>query len=278
MVLNGPSLKDGALTGPCYRCVFPNPPPAESVVSCGDGGILGPVVGVMGVLMALEAIKIIAAGREKMSARDPLIDDQPRMMLFSAYGMPPFRSVRLRGKRPGCAACSSMPTITTESFNSGSLDYATFCGISMPANILTEEERLSPQVLERYMQDQQRRPVLLDVREKVQFDICHLDGSINIPYSTVEQLQLPGNACETNPNQTLDHNPAATIPRLPATLLDLPSGQSISVVCRYGNDSQLAVKKFKDLGLDEKGKRWLGDLKGGLYAWKRDVDPEWPDY
>jgi adenylyltransferase/sulfurtransferase len=64
IVLNSPPLPAGdASGGPCYRCVFPKPPPAESVVSCGDGGILGPVVGTMGVLQALEAVKLITAGK-----------------------------------------------------------------------------------------------------------------------------------------------------------------------------------------------------------------------
>ena len=59
MVLNNPPLPAGdPKGGPCYRCIFPKPPPPESVVSCGDGGILGPVVGVMGVLQALEAIRV----------------------------------------------------------------------------------------------------------------------------------------------------------------------------------------------------------------------------
>jgi len=63
MVLNNPpSTSHQEAGGPCYRCIFPKPPPIESVVSCGDGGILGPVVGVIGVLMALEAIKLIASG------------------------------------------------------------------------------------------------------------------------------------------------------------------------------------------------------------------------
>jgi adenylyltransferase/sulfurtransferase len=118
MVLNNPPLPPGVSGGgPCYRCVFPKPPPPESVVSCGDGGILGPVVGVMGVLQALEAIKVITQQPSPGTAPEP-----PSLLIFSTYSQPMFRSIRLRSRKPKCAACSSQATISAEALQNGSLD------------------------------------------------------------------------------------------------------------------------------------------------------------
>ncbi len=100
MTLNSPPKVSGdSAGGPCYRCIFPKPPPAESVISCGDGGILGPVVGVMGVLQALEAIKLLTSGRNqavKVASslpHSPERSETPSLLLFSAYGAPSFRRI-----------------------------------------------------------------------------------------------------------------------------------------------------------------------------------------
>ncbi|KAF2453394.1 molybdenum cofactor [Lineolata rhizophorae] len=248
MLLNHPSRPAGSVPardsdsppgGPCYRCVFPRPPPAASVVSCGEGGILGPVVGVMGVLQALEAIKLIAGGR-----RDRRYE--PSLLLFSATADAPFRSVRLAARRPGCAACSARATVTRDALAGGSLDYVRFCGAVEPVRALGPGERVGAR--EYYAEEPDPDPdhVLVDVRDKVQFELCSLAGSINIPYSEIAATALP--------------------PR-----------RRIYVVCRLGNDSQLAARRMKELGLGAGGKRWIGDIRGGLSAW-REVDGEFPDY
>ena len=261
MVLNNPPGRQaGADGGPCYRCIFPKPPLAESVLSCGEGGILGPVVGVMGILMAVEAIKMIVAGLDP-SLQDNIQNNNaptkgpPSLLLYSAFTNPQFRSIRLRGRRPQCVACSEKATITWRSLTSGSLDYNKFCGIANPINILTDNERITAREYQSILQNNSKRHLLLDVRDKVQFNICHLGGSINIPI-----LDLESNSSDT--------------PFLDEELLTTP----IYVVCRLGNDSQRAVQKLKSRGCDHDGQRYIADITGGFRAWKQEVDSNWPEY
>jgi adenylyltransferase/sulfurtransferase len=261
IVLNSPPSPPGDVSGgPCYRCVFPKPPPAESVVSCGDGGILGPVVGTMGVLQALEAIKLIAAG--KLIAREGEKAGDASMLLFSANSNPPFRSVRLRARRAKCFACSAEGGLTLESLSSGSLDYVLFCGFTTPVKILEPEERIEAREYERIVKEGKKRDhLLVDVREKVQFDICSIEGSVNVPFST---LQGSGGLAA-------EGEKPVWIPQ------HLPSDAPIYLVCRLGNDSQIIARKLKESGLGKDG-RYIGDIKDGLKAWKEQVDSSWPEY
>jgi adenylyltransferase/sulfurtransferase len=267
MVLNNPPLPPGDPNGgPCYRCVFPKPPPPESVVSCGDGGILGPVVGVMGVLQALEAIKVLT---------QPQPVDPPSLLIFSAYSSPMFRSIRLRTRKAKCAACSAHALVTPEALESGSLDYVQFCGSINPVDALTPRERISAENYAKLRSgvnpftgtmSSKDNHVLVDVREKVQFELCNIDGSINVPFSTVSATRSPGFAGD------MDVDEEQWVTQLRRT------EKPIFVVCRLGNDSQITVKKMKEFGLDGGGKRYIGDIRGGLKAWKNSVDNEFPEY
>ncbi|TVY52981.1 Adenylyltransferase and sulfurtransferase uba4, partial [Lachnellula suecica] len=177
IILNSPPLPQGnEKGGPCYRCVFPKPPPAESVVSCGEGGIVGPVVGVMGVLQAVEALKLIT--REGKGEGNS-------MLLFSANSNPQFRSLKMRGRRIGCFACSADAKLSLGSLSSGSLDYMLFCGLTSPVNILSDAERIEARIYAEVRRNGKEH-VLVDVREKVQFEICNIPGSINVPFSTFQ--------------------------------------------------------------------------------------------
>lgn len=262
IVLNSPPLPPGNPNGgPCYRCVFPKPPSAESVVSCGDGGILGPVVGVMGVLQALEAIKLIAGGKLVAKEAEGEKNGEVSMLLFSGCSNPPFRSVRLRARRPKCFACSAEAGLSVEGMESGSLDYVLFCGVAAPVTILGEEERVEAWVYDGLRREEGKRHLLVDVREKVQFDICSIEGSVNVPFSTVQG----------NRPLAVEGEKPSWIPE------DLPLDAPIYLVCRLGNDSQLVTRKLKECGLDANG-RFIGDIKGGLKAWKEQVDRDWPEY
>ncbi|KAF2237352.1 hypothetical protein EV356DRAFT_574147 [Viridothelium virens] len=311
MILNHPALPAGnPLGGPCYRCIFPKPPPPTSVVSCGEGGVLGSVVGVMGVLQALEAIKLVVAGlqadgssgretrqpeasgagvqtkaREGEGEGGPGVETpqpdaqtqcppQPELLIFSAMASPPFRSIRLRSRRAACAACSAVASVTPESLKSGSLDYAQFCGVLDPVNLLPPEDRISAAEYARLVQrgrqrdgDAEVRPghVLVDVRERTQFELCRLPGSINWPMSELAlPLGRPLNGTATNANGCRE-------------LKSLEEeGGVVVVVCRLGNDSQLAVKRLREMRLGE-GKRVV-DIKGGLKAWREEVDDGFPEY
>jgi adenylyltransferase/sulfurtransferase len=263
MVLNDPPLQAGDATGgPCYRCVFPRPPPPETVVSCGEGGILGPVVGVMGVLQALETIKVVvgAAGAGAASSSER----KPELLLYAAYQSPRFRTVRLRRRKAGCAACSGQATVTRESIESGSMDYVRFCGSAAPVtDLLGPDERVSPQVLADALKEKKTKHLVIDVREKVQFDLCHLPGSFNFPFSDIEARTSPPDRFDAFARQLHDLVNASA------------ADARVYVVCRLGNDSQTAVKRFKELGVRD---RWVGDVQGGLRAWRQHVDGNFPDY
>jgi adenylyltransferase/sulfurtransferase len=255
IVLNNPPGK-----GPCYRCVFPKPPPPESVVGCGEGGIIGPVVGTMGVLQALEAIKLIVMGdhlKKGETNGDGEDVKQVGLLLFSAMGDVPFRTVRMRGKKKGCFACSGDGTALTLNELKTSMDYVQFCGVNQPVKLLQPEERISVAEYERISQEHKSH-LLLDVREKEHFGVYNIKGSINVPISRFTAHRGQG-------SDLTDLIPADVAPDAP-----------IYIVCRVGNDSQIAAKKLKDLGVDRNGERFVGDILGGLKAWKETVDPSLP--
>ncbi|KAL9123811.1 MAG: hypothetical protein Q9217_006797 [Psora testacea] len=257
LVLNSPVIgrtEDYADRGHCYRCVFPRPPPPESVESCGEGGILGPVVGVMGTLMATEAIKVLTANETPSPV--------PRtMLLYSAYSDTPFRTVRLAGKRPDCPSCSQRPTISKQSIIEGSTDYVAFCGFRQP-HIQSPITRMSLDDFQhcRPTKEKPHQPILIDVRNETEFSICHLPYAINIPLASIQQ------------------NPQI----LRSWLLKSYAKKDPTIfICRYGNDSQEAVrigqtlcKDCQDLGLAVE----LQDVRGGLKAWKDEIDPNFPEY
>ncbi|KAI0203888.1 adenylyltransferase [Astrocystis sublimbata] len=262
IVLNNPPAPQGSADGggPCYRCVFPKPPPADSVVSCGEGGILGPVVGVMGVLQALEAIKLIAAGIGGENEGTP---PAPSLLLFSANSTMPFRSIRMRSRRVNCFACSASSTLTLNELRSGSLDYVQFCGVTTPVRLLQPEERVSATYYSSILANgAEEKRLLLDVREKEHFDIANIPRSINVPFST---FQAKSRA-----------TPSGDDPQLGWLPEDVASDAPIYVVCRVGNDSQLVTKRLKDMGLGRDGERFIGDIEGGMRAWKSEVDQTMP--
>lgn len=273
IVLNSPPRPAGdASGGPCYRCIFPKPPPADSVLSCGEGGILGPVVGVMGVLQALEAIKVLTA-KTNASAQTNCTGGQevPRatMLIFSAYSTPQFRSVRMRARHHTCAACSTNATITTSQLSDGGLDYAAFCGLTHPVNLLPSTSRVSASDFARLPRDGSN--VLIDVRDDTQYAMCALRGSINVPWPGSKEKWLQS-------------------AREKGALSPYTENKDLYVVCRFGNDSQLAVRAIEEQlhdasTPDSMGTRGPGgahirirDIKGGFRAWREEVDPDWPEY
>lgn len=148
--------------GPCYRCLFPEPPPPGLVPSCAEGGVLGVLPGIIGALQANEVIKLI------VGAGDPLIG---RLVLFDALKLR-FRELKLR-KDPACPICSEHPTQT------GLIDYDQFCGIEPPA---AQEDDFEIEVtdLARW-RNEGRDVVLLDVRTPQEYQIARIDGAVLIP-------------------------------------------------------------------------------------------------
>ena len=260
MVLNNPPIATASKKkGPCYRCIWPKPPPPQSILTCGEGGILGPVVGVIGVLMAMETMKILLPALR--SKADESTGKGTPFLLYSAYLNPPFKSVTMRGARENCLACTKIA-------NRNALkdyDYDEFCGLSCPVNILPADERMEPKVYRDISPTSRPAPILVDVRENTQFNICHIKDSINVPWSRIRED--PGEAFQSmSKHIQLDGSSQGP--------------GEIRFICRFGNDSQLAVRHFKeqqqkDLGFNITCK---GDIRGGLKAWREQVDPEFPDY
>ncbi len=151
--------------GPCYRCLYPEPPPPGLVPSCAEGGVLGVLPGVVGTIQATEAIKLI------IGQGDPLIG---RLLLFDALQMK-FRTLKLQ-RDPECPVCGDHPTVTKL------IDYEQFCGIApaaKPANALTPEFETNVEDLKARVD---RGDVfLLDVREPVEWDIARIEGATLIP-------------------------------------------------------------------------------------------------
>ncbi|KAJ3473895.1 hypothetical protein NLG97_g10081 [Lecanicillium saksenae] len=256
LILNSPPGR-----GPCYRCVFPKPPPPESVVGCGEGGIVGPVVGAMGVLQALEAIKLITRGGLEASVvavAEAVTPKQMTMLIFSSMADTMFRTVRIRGKRDDCFGCSRKEGALTLDQMQSSLDYVQFCGVPQPVKLLHPAERIPASEYARIAADRGSPHLLIDVREKEHFGLSNIEGSVNVPIS---QFMRPRASEADAPDW------------LPA---DLPHSAPIYVVCRVGNDSQVAAQKLKELGLDQDGERFIGDIDGGLRAWRKHVDPTLP--
>jgi len=246
--------------------VFPKPPPPESITTCGEGGILGPVVGVMGVLMAMEAIKIVTLHAERTrNESDTPIVTQPSLLLYSAYSNPLFRTIRLKGKRADCISCSKNATITRESLNSGSLDYVAFCGIATNPNVLSAYERISVRDYAALQEDRTTPQLLIDVREPVEFDIGHIQKSMNLPLSKINR------------------DPEGSLAKL-EKVLDADSTfrdrKQLYFICKLGNDSQVAIAKLRDLPQFRNSAKFecKGDIRGGLWQWKEHVDPSFPDY
>ncbi|MDX8390523.1 MAG: molybdopterin-synthase adenylyltransferase MoeB [Mariprofundaceae bacterium] len=165
--------------GPCYRCLYPEPPPPGLVPSCAEGGVLGVLPGVIGVIQATEAVKVVLGQGKSLSGR---------LLLYDAMAMS-FREVRLR-RDPTCPACGDHPSI-------GDVEaYEDFCGLP-PTETMNEEKAMTehdivPTVL-KTMLDDNPDLYLLDVREPHEIDICAIEGSVRIPLGQLGEryLEIP---------------------------------------------------------------------------------------
>ncbi len=151
----------GMPEGPCYRCLYPEPPPPGLVPSCAEGGVLGILPGLLGVIQATEVIKLI------LGSGDPLIG---RLLLVDALGMK-FRELKLR-KNPDCPVCGKNPTIKKL------IDYQEFCGIrgeEVEAEVTTSEMQVE-ELKQRL--DRGDDLFILDVREPHEYQICNIGGHL----------------------------------------------------------------------------------------------------
>jgi adenylyltransferase/sulfurtransferase len=229
--------------GPCYRCLYPEPPPPGLVPSCAEGGVLGILPGLVGVIQATEVIKLI------LGIGQPLIG---RLLLVDALGMS-FRTLKLR-KNPACPACGTHEIKEL-------IDYDQFCGIEKPkdptgplevaahkavaeAPVVDGIPQITVDDLKR-KRDSSENFFLLDVREPHEYPIANL-GAPLIPVGSIEQRL--GEIAEHKNDEVIVH-------------------------CRSGARSQKAAVALKAAGFTN-----VSNLAGGILAWADKIDPSMPKY
>ena len=229
--------------GPCYRCLYPEPPPPGLVPSCAEGGVLGILPGLVGVIQATEVIKLILGIGESLAGR---------LLLVDALTMK-FRTLKLR-KNPDCPVCGTHPTVTAL------IDYDQFCGIEKPKSVGPLEvaqnkavadapvvdgiPQISVQELKRRF-DAKEDVFVLDVREP------HEGKIVNIGAPLIPLGDLP---------KRLDE-------------LAAEKDRTIVVHCKSGGRSQKAAQFLKSAGFQH-----VENLAGGILAWADKIDPTLPKY
>ncbi len=167
--------------GPCYRCLYPEPPPPGMVPSCAEGGVLGILPGIVGLLQANEVVKLI------LGIGTPLVG---RLLLFDALAMS-FRELRLR-KDPGCPVCGPSPTVREL------IDYQAFCGIHPGDDLAPGDVRtITAQELKSRV-DSGDPVAILDVREPQEFELCRIPNSVLVPLG-----ELPSKLAELDSSREL---------------------------------------------------------------------------
>ncbi|OCF59031.1 adenylyltransferase and sulfurtransferase [Kwoniella mangroviensis CBS 10435] len=233
----GGSTKEGKRRA-CYRCIWPSVLPGSGG-KCEEEGVWGVVTGLVGTGMAGEVIKLII-GKE---------DQEPLLHLHHLCSNPLIRTIRMKGPSPKCIACGPSATITDDLDVYG---YESFCAGAMGPEVDEETglvegregERINVKDLSALLSSDTQIS-LVDTRPPVEFGICSLPGSINIPLPTI--LKDPSS---------------------------IPSTDEVIFLCRRGNDSQIAAEALRKIS----GEKRIRDVKGGLRAWSREIDPEFPIY
>lgn len=238
--------------GPCYRCMFPEPPPPGLVPSCAEGGVLGILPGTIGTMQATEAIKLL------LGIGDTMIG---RMMLYDALEMS-FQTIKVR-KDSNCPVCS-IPKEDVEL-----IDYEMFCG--MPAHdhsefsSLDESDELDIQTVT--VHDVQKalsngnEIVVVDVRDPHEWDISAIDGTLRIPKP---DIQLAKNGIQAGRKLWEE-----------TVLKDIPKDKTLYVHCRSGKRSADSIAFLSEVGYDLKN---MYNVEGGILAWADEIDPEMPKY
>jgi adenylyltransferase/sulfurtransferase len=220
-----------ATRGPCYRCLFPEPPPPGLVPSCAEGGVLGVLPGTIGTIQATEALKLI------LDIGEPLIG---KLLLYNALDMS-YDFVKLR-KNPNCKVCGPNPEVTEL------IDYEAFCGVPShdheEGSAGADWDITATELADILKNGNGNTPHLIDVREPHELEISHLEGADLIPLG-----------------------------QLASRLSELDSAEDIVLFCKAGTRSARALELLASAGF-----RKMKNLKGGINAWAREVDPSMPIY
>jgi molybdopterin/thiamine biosynthesis adenylyltransferase/rhodanese-related sulfurtransferase len=170
------------LGGPCYRCLYPEPPPPGMVPSCAEGGVLGVLPGIVGCIQAAEILKLALGQGTSLVGR---------LLLFNALDMK-FREVKLR-RDPQCPVCGENPTIKEL------IDYEQFCGIApQPEEPAANPDEVTVQEMKRALDNPSLGIRVIDVREPDEYEISHIPGVPQIPLSVIHKRFT-----ELDPNQQI---------------------------------------------------------------------------
>lgn len=238
--------------GPCYRCMFPEPPPPGLVPSCAEGGVLGILPGTIGTMQATEAIKLI------LGIGDPMIG---RMLLYDALEMS-FNTIKVQ-KSPDCPVCGKHPDEVVL------IDYEQFCG--MPAHDRSTYSSLAADhpngVHEIDVHELKRQiesgadVVILDVRDPHEWEIAAIEGTLRIPKGEIQAAK----------NAVL----AGRKLREETVLAQIPMDKTLLVHCRSGKRSADSILFLAEAGYDMDK---MFNVAGGILAWADQIDPTLPKY
>jgi adenylyltransferase/sulfurtransferase len=237
---------DGAIQRTaCYRCLYPKPVAAEGCKSCSDNGVLGMVPGVVGILQAVEVIKVVTGIGSIM---------HDRLMMYDSLHCS-FMNVKKPPARTNCAVCSPDATIKTMSDSEKSLENVrgpNICALPTSGVMLASEQNVSC-VEYNHLRKNGQPHVLLDVRVARQYEMCSLDGSINLPLELLEsQLETVGLMSKG----------------------ELP----VFCICRRGIASAEATAIIQKSIEEGNAVHSVYNIAGGLNSWVDTVDSEFPQY
>ena len=291
---------------PCYRCIWPDPPESGTCQRCSDAGVLGVLPGIIGTLQALEAIKVIT-GVGDCSTNKLLMFDGMSTSFRSLKLRPRQDKCIVCGSKPQITAANLAKYDYERNCGGPMHDKDGLC-----LKVLPDSNRLSCKALKGRLSERKANPkgeeppknssssssgirpkpsfLLIDVRPRAEYDFASLSGSISLPMREIEDRL---ESC-LEPNKNSDGSeqermayrcllegmvdytdalePSSVITGKEREKVELPD---LCVVCRRGNDSQLAVEKFLKAGIS-KSKAF--DLVGGLQQWSKEVDPSFPIY
>ncbi len=226
------------LGGPCYRCLFPEPPAPGLVPSCAEGGVLGLLPGLVGVLQGTEAVKLI------LGKGDPLIG---RLLHIDALASR-FREIKLR-RDPSCPVCGDSPTITAP------IDYDSFCGIPKPTPLASSHASPPGEISVRELAAllSPLSPLahgvdfhIIDVREPFEHQICRIPGTTLIPLDA-----------------------------LPERISEIPPDGDLFIHCKSGVRSARAISILAASGFPQER---LRNVTGGIDAWISEINPDLRTY
>ncbi len=250
-----------AKEGPCYRCMFPEPPPPGLVPNCAEAGVLGVLPGTIGTMQATEAIKLITGIGESMIGR---------MLLYDALEMS-FTTIKIR-KNPNCRVCG-IPHDQVQL-----IDYEQFCGVPAHDHVPAEAEaptnghvddankpipQISAQALKQRL-DSGENLFVLDVRNPEEWEISSLEDVTPVVCIPKPQIQIAVDEIKSGRKRRED-----------TVVGRIPRDREVIVHCRSGVRSTDVIKLLRTLGYNPDR---LVNMEGGILAWARQVDSSMPVY